>query len=103
MVPQCSYPATVNCNTCNSTGHISLACGKRQVANTSNTQFSHPPASSLAPQMQQLAIGYDGPANSSSFSHTDGASSSNWGTQSDSSRPGVFYGPSSRPTPEMPL
>ena len=104
MLPQCSYPATVKCNTCNNTGHISPACGKRQVANASNTQQSHPPASSLAPQMQQLAIGYDGPANSSlSFSHIDGASSANWGTQSNSSRAGAFYAPSSRPTPEMPL
>ena len=78
MLPQCSYPATVKCNTCNNTGHISPACEKRQVANASNTQQSHPPASSLAPQMQQLAIGYDGPANSSpSFSHIDGASSAN--------------------------
>ena len=102
MLPQCSYPATVKCNTCNSTGHILPACGKRQMANASNAQLLHPTASSLAPQMQQLAIGYDGPSNCSSFSHTDGASS-NWGTQSHSSRAGVFYTPSSQPTPEMPL
>ena len=104
MLPQCSYPATVKCNTCNNTGHISPAYGKRQVPNASNTQQSHPPASPLAPQMQQLAIGYDGLANSSpSFSHIDGASSANWGTQSNSSRAGAFYAPSSRPTPGMPL
>ena len=104
MLPQCSYPASVKCNTCNNLGHISPACGKRQVANASNTPQSHSPASSLAPQMQQLAIGYDGSANySASLSHVDGASSANWGTQSNLSRAGTFYAPSSRPTPEMPL
>ena len=103
MLPQCSYPATVKCNTCNGTGHILPACRKRQVANASNAQPSSHPASSLAPQMQQLAIGYDGPAHSSpSISHAD-AASSNWGTQSNSSHASVFYAPSSRPTPEMPL
>ena len=104
MLPQCSYPASVKCNACNNLGHISPACGKRQVANASNTPQSHPPASSLVPQMQQLAIGYDRSANSSaSLSHADGTSSANWGTQSISSRAGAFYAPSSRPTPEIPL
>ena len=40
MLPQCSYPATVKCNTCNGTGHILLACGKRQVALKSSSIFS---------------------------------------------------------------
>ena len=103
MLPQCSYPATVKCNTCNGTGHISSACGKRQTANASNTHLSAPSASSLVPSMHQLAIGYDGPVHSSPpVSYADGASS-NWGSQSASSHAGVFYTPSSRPTPEMPL
>ena len=103
LLPQCSYPSTVKCNTCNGQGHISPACGKRQAANASQTAQS-PSSASLSPQMQQLAIGYDGAANFSvPFSPTDGAASANWGTQSTSSRAGTFYTPSNRPTPEMPL
>ena len=105
LLPQCSYPSSVKCNTCNGQGHISPACGKRQAANASQagqSQFS----TSLYPQMQQLAIGYDGATNSSApFTPPDGAASANWGTQStsSSSRAGTFYTPSNRPTPEMPL
>ena len=105
LLPQCSYPSTVKCNTCNGQGHISPACGKRQAANASQAAQSQSSAS-LYPQMQQLAIGYDGAANSSApFTPTDGAASANWGTQStsSSSRAGTFYTPSNRPTPEMPL
>ena len=104
MLPQCSYPVTVKCNTCNGSCHILPACGKRQAANVANTQVAAASASSLVPS-HQLAIGYDGPAHSSlpaNISHADGASS-NWGSQSTSSRAGLFYTPSSRPTPEMPL
>ena len=104
LLPQCSYPSSVKCNSCNGQGHISPACGKRQAANASQSPQSPPLASSLSPQMQQLTIGYDGSANSAaSLSHADGVSSANWGAQSTSSRAGTFYTPSSRPTPEMPL
>ena len=105
MLPQCSYPVTVKCNTCNGSGHILPACGKRQAANAAKTQISAASASSLVSSMHQLAIGYDGPTHSSppaNISHAVGASS-NWGSQSTSSRAGVFYTPSSQPTPEMPL
>ena len=87
LLPQCSYPSTVKCNTCNGQGHISPTCGKRQAANASQSAQSTSSASSLSPQMQQLAIGYDGAANSSApFSHADGAASASWGTQSTSCR-----------------
>ena len=87
MLPQCTYSASVKCNTCNGTGHISLACGKRQSANAANTQIPAASSSSLVPSYQ-LAIGYDGPAHSSlpaNIPHADG-SSCNWGSQSVSSR-----------------
>ena len=107
LLPQCSYPASVKCNTCNGQGHISPACGKRQAANLSQAaQPTSSPSSpaSIVPQMQQLAIGYDGAAHSpSTFSSPDGAASANWGSQSISSRAGTYYTPSNRPTPEMPL
>ena len=32
LLPQCSYPSSVKCNSCNGQGHISPACGKRQAA-----------------------------------------------------------------------
>ena len=51
MLPQCTYPASVKCNTCNGTGHISPACGKRQTANTANT---HIPAASSALSLHRI-------------------------------------------------
>ena len=101
---RCTYPATVKCNTCNGSGHISPSCGKRQSANDAQLPAASSP--SLLPSTQ-LAIGYDGPSYSSSASSSavppaDGAASA-WGTQSISLRAGIFYAPSSRPTPEIPL
>ena len=97
LLPQCSYPSSVKCNTCNGQGHISPACGKRQAANLSQAaQPTSSPSSpaSIIPQMQQLAIGYDGAAHSpSTFSSPDGAASANWGSQSISSRAGTYYTP----------
>ena len=65
LLTQCSYPASVKCNTCNNQGHISPACGKRQAANLSQaappTSSSSSPTSFL-PQMQQLSLGFDGAA-----------------------------------------
>ena len=96
LLPQCSYPASVKCNTCNATSHISPACGGRQSA-SSALSLPHP---------TQLAIGYDGGSISSSSSaplHADSATTSASGSQSISSSARVFCAPSSRPTPEMPL
>ena len=62
MLPQCSYPETVKCNTCGTTGHITPACGRRQ--NAQLAQHVQLP-STLNPGLPaqpsvQLAIAYDG-------------------------------------------
>ena len=104
LLHQCSYPEGVKCNLCGTVGHVTPACGRRQVAQMAQqNQPLSPPSSTQPPQ--QLAIAYDG---GSHFS-ADGASSA-WPlpssasfTISSSTRAGVFYTPSNRPTPEMPL
>ena len=63
MLPSCLYPDSVKCNLCGATGHITPACGRRQVAQAvqqipSSTSSSHVPSSP-----QQLAIAYDGGSN----------------------------------------
>ena len=32
LVPQCTYSEGVKCNLCGAMGHVTLACGRRQVA-----------------------------------------------------------------------
>ena len=44
LLPQCSYLASVKCNTCNATGHISPACGRRQSANVAQLPVSSAPS-----------------------------------------------------------
>ena len=57
MVPNCSYPESVKCNTCGLTGHIAPACARRQ-----NVQaISSSPFSTSSPA--QLTIAYDGGSN----------------------------------------
>ena len=64
MIPQCSYPETVKCNTCGATGHITPACERWQ--NAQLTQHVRLPSSiSPAQPSTQLAIAYDGGSSSS--------------------------------------
>ena len=100
LLPQCSYPDTVKCNTCSATGHISPACGRHQNVRLSQQSSIYLP--SLAPTPpQQLAIAYDGQSNSQF--PADGAFSAWAGSFSSSSCAGAFYTASNRPTPEIPL
>ena len=107
MIPTCSYPESVKCNLCGAVGHVTPACGRRQVAQMAQQHHisSPSPSSPSAPSSQQLAIVYDG---GSTF-NADGAPSA-WLLPSSSSsmissatRAGAFYTPSNQPTPEMPL
>ena len=76
LLPQCSYPATVKCNTNSGSGHISPACGRRQSANIAQLPALSAPS---LPYPTQLAIGYDGQsfpsASSSVTAPADGAPS----------------------------
>ena len=88
MIPNCSYPESIKCNT----------CGLNVQAISSSL-----PASTSSPA--QLTIAYDG---GSSF-HSDGSSawqlpsSSAASSVSASTRTGAYYLATNRPTPEMPL
>ena len=64
MIPSCPYPESVKCNLCGAVGHITPACGRRQVAQSAQhipaSPSSTPTSSSSS---QQLAIAYDGGSN----------------------------------------
>ena len=55
MIPACTYPDSVKCNLCGAVGHVTPACGRRQVAQMAQhipLSPSSPPASSS----QQLVV-----------------------------------------------
>ena len=99
IIPNCTYPDTVKCNTCGSQGHIAPACSRRQSAQATSSSPSTAPSTS-----SQLAIAYDGGSN---FSADGGSAwqlpSSSASSVSTPNRAGAFYLPSHRSTPEMPL
>ena len=104
MIPACTYPDSVKFNLCGAVGHVTPACGRRQVAQMAQ-HIPPSPSSTPASSSRQLAIAYDGGSNF----HADSASAS-WPAPSSSSSAissntcaSVFYTPSNLPTPEMPL
>ena len=58
MIPNCTYPETVKCNTCGMQGHIAPACSRRQ-----NAQATSSSTSLALNASSQLAIAYDGGSN----------------------------------------
>ena len=41
MIPSCTYPETVKCNTCGLQGHIAPACSRRQNAQATSSSVSY--------------------------------------------------------------
>ena len=80
MIPSCSYPDSVKCNLCGATGHITPACGRRQVAQSAQQIPASPSSTPTSSSSHQLAIAYDGRSNFSA----DNASVS-WPTPSSAS------------------
>ena len=92
MIPACSYPETVKYKLCGAVGHVTLACGRRQIAQmVQHHQIPSSSSPSSSQATQKLAIAYEG---GSHFSADGSASwplpSSSLSTTSSSMLAGAF-------------